>query len=539
MPPIDIAARVIANARLSSDYSVLSLAAPDVGARTLPGQFVMVKPEGVTDPLLRRPFSVFEVLRDHLASGSALTPAAIEVDASLRRAGITASSPAMREVYRTLRRVAPTDLGVVFLGETGAGKEVLTNLLHRWSRRANGPLVKVHCAALSETLLASELFGHEKGAFTGADRRKVGKFEQANGGTIFLDEVGEIPLDVQVKLLRVLQEREVDRVGGSEPVPIDVRVVAATNRDIAQMVADGRFREDLYYRLQGIVVHVPPLRERRQEIPALVEQFRSEVVASGESRVRGFTTDAMDEFFRREWPGNIRELRNAVYRAMVLATGELVDRRDVLAALPGGSTGHAANVAATAASSAAVSSSPAASPAAGAGDGAVVSSFGSGSAGGGSVGSAAAQRDADPVGADPASRGRTPMPGASLPEDPVSRSGLDPASVGSAALPGGGDAGTRAAPIDDEEDEDAAVPGEAVRPIPRAERQAVIEGLPPRIRTLYDVLVANGSIGTQDHMQTAGVSHRTGLRDLQTLVELGLAERVGSRRGARYRPRLG
>ena len=482
---------------------------------------------------------LFEVLRDHLASGSALTPAAIEVDASLRRAGITASSPAMREVYRTLRRVAPTDLGVVFLGETGAGKEVLTNLLHRWSRRANGPLVKVHCAALSETLLASELFGHEKGAFTGADRRKVGKFEQANGGTIFLDEVGEIPLDVQVKLLRVLQEREVDRVGGSEPVPIDVRVVAATNRDIAQMVADGRFREDLYYRLQGIVVHVPPLRERRQEIPALVEQFRSEVVASGESRVRGFTTDAMDEFFRREWPGNIRELRNAVYRAMVLATGELVDRRDVLAALPGGSTGHAANVAATAASSAAVSSSPAASPAAGAGDGAVVSSFGSGSAGGGSVGSAAAQRDADPVGADPASRGRTPMPGASLPEDPVSRSGLDPASVGSAALPGGGDAGTRAAPIDDEEDEDAAVPGEAVRPIPRAERQAVIEGLPPRIRTLYDVLVANGSIGTQDHMQTAGVSHRTGLRDLQTLVELGLAERVGSRRGARYRPRLG
>ena len=135
-------------------------------------------------------------------------------------------------------------------------------------------------------------------------------------------------------MLRVLQEREVDRVGGAEPVPIDVRVVAATNRDIAQMVADGRFREDLYYRLQGIVVQVPPLRDRRQEIPGLVEQFRSEVAASGESRVRGFATDAMDELFRREWPGNIRELRNAVYRAMVLATGELVERRDVFAALP-------------------------------------------------------------------------------------------------------------------------------------------------------------------------------------------------------------
>src|SRR5262249_44017820 len=170
--------------------------------------------------------------------------------------------------------------------------------------------------------------------FTGADRRKIGKFEQANGGTIFLDEVGDIPLDVQVKLLRVLQEREVDRVGGLDPVPVDVRVVAATNRDIRAMVAAGRFREDLFYRLQGIVVQVPSLRERRQEIPALVEQFRSEVVASGQSRVRGFTTDAMDELFRREWPGNIRELRMAVHRAMGLPTGELVERRDVLAALP-------------------------------------------------------------------------------------------------------------------------------------------------------------------------------------------------------------
>src|SRR5262245_59813126 len=239
----------------------------------------------------------------------------------------------MRAVYNTLRRVAPTDLPILLEGETGVGKEVLTNLVHRWSRRAGGPLVKVHCASLSETLLASELFGHEKGAFTGAERRKIGRFEQADDGTLFLDEVGEIPLDVQVKLLRVLQEGEVDRVGGTEPVKVDVRVIAATNRDIARMVAEGRFREDLYYRLQGLVVRVPPLRERKQELRDLVEHFRREVVESGQSHARSLSTDAMDELYRQEWPGNIRELRNTVFRAMVMARGDFVHARDVLAAL--------------------------------------------------------------------------------------------------------------------------------------------------------------------------------------------------------------
>jgi DNA-binding NtrC family response regulator/HAMP domain-containing protein len=445
---------------------------------------------------------LFEVLRHHLASGSALTPAAVEVDASLRRAGITATSPAMREVYRTLRRVAPTDLGVLFLGETGAGKEVLTNLLHRWSRRANGPLVKVHCAALSETLLASELFGHEKGAFTGADRRKVGKFEQANGGTIFLDEVGEIPLDVQVKLLRVLQEREVDRVGGAEPVPIDVRVVAATNRDIAQMVADGRFREDLYYRLQGIVVQVPPLRDRRQEIPGLVEQFRSEVAASGESRVRGFATDAMDELFRREWPGNIRELRNAVYRAMVLATGELVERRDVLAALPaqaggggGGGLPPLLAIPATPTASAVTAPAPTAVP------------------------SPAASPSLPPVAEAPVSPPVSPVVGSAAPAVDRPAAAVPPTEPPASVDDGGASDEAEAPP----QRQEGAGP-------------VVLDSLPPRIRVLYDQLVAKGSIGTQDHMNTAGVSHRTGLRDLQTLVELGLAERVGARRGARYRP---
>ena len=272
---------------------------------------------------------LFEALRARLVALHTPGASAMESDESLHRAGVTAVSPAMREVYGTLRRVAPTDLPILLEGETGVGKEVLTNLVHRWSRRAGGPLVKVHCAALSETLLASEMFGHEKGAFTGADRRKIGRFEQADGGTLFLDEVGEISLDVQVKLLRVLQEGEVDRVGGSEPVKVDVRVIAATNRDLVQMIADGRFREDLYYRLQGMVVKVPPLRERKQELASLVEHFRAEIVADGHAVARAWSTDAMDELFRQEWPGNIRQLRNTVFRAMVMGRGDVVQLRDV------------------------------------------------------------------------------------------------------------------------------------------------------------------------------------------------------------------
>jgi DNA-binding NtrC family response regulator/HAMP domain-containing protein len=278
---------------------------------------------------------LFDCVRERLAAVHTPGASAMESDESLQRAGVTAISPSMREVYSTLRRVAPTDLPILLEGETGVGKEVLTNLVHSWSRRAGGPLVKVHCAALSETLLASELFGHEKGAFTGAERRKIGRFEQADGGTLFLDEVGDIPLDVQVKLLRVLQEREVDRVGGSEPVKVDVRVIAATNRDIGRMVAEGRFREDLYYRLQGLVVLVPPLRDRKPELGGLVEHFRREVVEAGQSQVTSLSTDAMDELYRYDWPGNIRELRNTVFRAMIMARGTVVQHRDVLAALAG------------------------------------------------------------------------------------------------------------------------------------------------------------------------------------------------------------
>ena len=409
---------------------------------------------------------LYEVLRDRLASGSAMESAAIEFDESLQRAGVTAVSPPMREVYRTLRRVAPTDLTILLEGETGTGKEVLTNLLHRWSKRANGPLVRVHCAALSETLLASELFGHEKGAFTGADRRKIGKFEQAHGGTIFLDEVGEIPLEVQVKLLRVLQEREIDRVGGAEPVPVDVRVIAATNRDIRDMVKSGRFREDLYYRLQGMVVFVPPLRERRQEIPGLVEHFRHEVVAAGQSRVKGFSTDAMDELFRRDWPGNVRELRNAVFRAMVLATGEQVTQHDLLAALPLSPRGE---------------SSPGA-------------------------------------GGSPATSGATPLPVMVRPPQAAEEVG---AAVEAPPVVVAADPGRR--------EESSVV-------LPRPAVPVDLASLPERLQVLYQLAVGHGSIATQDHMVAQSISHRTSLRDLQQLVELGLLERVGRRRGARYRP---
>jgi len=332
--------------------------------------------------------------------------------------GVILSSPKMRGVARLLWKVAPADLTILLLGETGTGKEVFANLVHKWSKRAKGPLVRVHCAALTESLLQSELFGHEKGAFTGAVARKIGRFEQACGGTLFLDEIGEISVGTQVKLLRVLQEREIDRVGGLAPVPVDVRVVAATNQDIRAMVARGTFREDLYYRLQGMVVTVPPLRERKQEIPALVELFLREAVAQGHTRVTGFSTDAMDELFLRDWPGNIRELRNTVFRAMVLAAEGEVQCQHLMGILTS---------------------------------------------------------------------------------------------------------------------ERAAAPGEATVVLPRAERTARIQALRGRLQRLYRMIGKQGDLAAQDYVEAAGVSPRTALRDLHQLLELGLIDRVGKRRGARYR----
>jgi two-component system response regulator HydG len=239
------------------------------------------------------------------------------------------TSEAARAVQSMCAKVGPSDATVLVTGESGSGKEMVAQALHRASKRVAGPFVCVNCAALAETLLESELFGHEKGAFTGADNRKPGRFELADGGTLFLDELGELSEKCQAKLLRVLEERRVLRVGATKPIPVDVRVVAATNRDLLAMAREGRFREDLYYRLSVIRVDVPPLRERAADIPLLAEHFLARMAGQAARRVRGFADDAMAALTRYPWPGNARELRNAVERAVVMGEGDWVQLGDL------------------------------------------------------------------------------------------------------------------------------------------------------------------------------------------------------------------
>jgi DNA-binding NtrC family response regulator len=238
-------------------------------------------------------------------------------------------SPAALEVKSFVAKVGPTDATVLVGGESGVGKEMVAQELHRGSRRSHGPFVCVNCAALTETLLESELFGHEKGAFTGADHKKPGRFELADEGTLFLDEVGELSEKSQAKLLRVLEERRVTRVGGTRPIPIDVRLIAATNRDLSAMVERGQFREDLYYRLSVIRIDVRPLRERIDDIPLLGEYFLERIGRQAGRRVRGFEAPALAALRAYAWPGNARELRNAIERAVVLGEGDLVGLGDL------------------------------------------------------------------------------------------------------------------------------------------------------------------------------------------------------------------
>jgi len=238
-------------------------------------------------------------------------------------------SPRMREIYRLLKRVAATDSTVLLLGESGTGKEVAAQAIHRASPRAERPFVAVNCATLSETLLESELFGHEKGAFTGAAARKLGKVEVADTGTLFLDEVGEIPLPLQAKLLRFLQEREFERLGSTHPIRVDVRVIAATNRDLEKAARAGTFREDLYYRLNVIALHMPPLRERREDIPLLASHFAARTSQRLGRPVAGFTPEARACLQRYDWPGNVRELANAIERALVLGEDDLIRPEDL------------------------------------------------------------------------------------------------------------------------------------------------------------------------------------------------------------------
>jgi Nif-specific regulatory protein len=242
---------------------------------------------------------------------------------------LVGESPRMREIWRLVSRVAPSDSTVLIRGESGSGKEIAARAIHRKSRRAQRPFVAINCATLSETLLESELFGHEKGAFTGAVARRIGKFEVADTGTLFLDEVGEIPPPLQAKLLRVLQEKEFDRLGGTRPVRVDVRVIAATNRDLEKAIREGTFREDLFYRLNVISFALPPLRERPEDISLLASHFAARFGIRLGRRVAGFTPEARALLQRYAWPGNVRELSNAIERAIVLGDKDLIRPEDL------------------------------------------------------------------------------------------------------------------------------------------------------------------------------------------------------------------
>jgi two-component system response regulator FlrC len=275
--------------------------------------------EGATDYLMK-PFS-FDALRKAVQS--------VMARPALSREILTAD-PGMEKILALARNIATSDISVLIYGESGTGKELLARFVHESGRRADRPFVAVNCGAIPENLMESELFGHEKGAFTGAGERKIGKIELAHGGTILLDEIGEMPVSLQPKLLRVLQEREVDRVGGKDPVPVDVRVIATTNRDLQKECREGRFREDLYYRLNVFPVRLPPLRERPSDVPLLAAHFAEKFSVAEGKAPRGFTDEGMALLKSCPWRGNIRELENVIRRAVLLCGGDRIGAEDLL-----------------------------------------------------------------------------------------------------------------------------------------------------------------------------------------------------------------
>lgn len=252
-----------------------------------------------------------------------------QLQSSFDVSNILGTSPAMKEMLEMLAMVAPSEATVLITGASGTGKELIARSIHHNSPRKDGPLVVVNCAAIAETLLESELFGHEKGAFTGADRRRDGRFLQAHGGTVFLDEIGETSSVMQAKLLRVIQEREIQRVGGEETLAVDVRILAATNRDLEAEVRQGRFREDLFFRLNVVTLNVPPLMDRKEDIPLLAHHFMERFAHKNRKTVKGFSPTAMDMLIKYAWPGNVRELENAVERAVILMTSDHVTEKEL------------------------------------------------------------------------------------------------------------------------------------------------------------------------------------------------------------------
>jgi DNA-binding NtrC family response regulator len=255
-----------------------------------------------------------------------------ELDQSKGRP-IIGNSPALRKVIDTVKRVAPTKASVLIQGESGVGKELVAQAIHHLSPRKDKQMIEVNCTAFPETLLESELFGHEKGAFTGASARRVGRFEQANGSTLFLDEIGEISQNIQVKLLRVIQERKFERIGGNETLDVDIRLVAATNRNLLAEIEKGTFREDLYYRLNVVTITVPPLRERKEDLPLLITSFLKKFAAENDKMVDGIDEKVRSRLYNYDWPGNIRELQNCIESAVVMSKGRVITVEDLPPAL--------------------------------------------------------------------------------------------------------------------------------------------------------------------------------------------------------------
>jgi DNA-binding NtrC family response regulator len=294
---------------------------------------------GAFDYVLK-PFDIPDILAliEQALEAGRLMKNRVEVDVAPGAAhaeALVGRSEAMQEVYKAIGRVAPTDATVLIRGESGTGKELVARAIYQHSLRSDKPFLVINCVAIPETLLESELFGYEKGAFTGAHGRRVGKIEQANSGTVFLDEIGDMPLSIQAKILRLLQERSIERLGGRDPIPVDVRILAATNRDLEAGLTEGRFREDLYYRLKVVSLTLPPLRERKTDIPLLCDYFLSKFARDMSIESPGITPEAKTALGNHAWPGNVRELANTIQKALIFNRGTPLSPEDVSQVIQG------------------------------------------------------------------------------------------------------------------------------------------------------------------------------------------------------------